>query len=207
MQTPGLFPLPPIILALLLLPTACATAPPGDVTDACAIFGDYPDWRRDAGQASRRWGVPVEVLLAVIRQESGFRADARPPRTRILWIIPGPRPSTAYGYTQALDTTWEQYLREAGAWGADRDAFEDAVDFVGWYVYTNWRRNGVARHDTYRNYLAYHEGHGGYARGSYRDKPWLLAAARRVARQAARYRAQLDGCREATAGRGWWPFG
>jgi len=52
--------------------------------------------------------------MAIIRQESSFQADAQPPRSRILWIIPGPRPSSAYGYSQALDGTWDWY-RQATA--------------------------------------------------------------------------------------------
>ncbi len=207
MQTLGNTPLLLAIPAFVTLLTACATTPPQNPGDACAIFREYPDWYQDARQASRRWGTPIPVLLAIIHQESRFRADARPPRTRILWVIPGPRPSTAYGYSQALDSTWDQYLDEAGDWGADRDDFEDAVDFVGWYTHTTWRRNGVARHDAYHHYLAYHEGHGGFARGSYRNKPWLLNTARRVARRAQRYRAQLRGCQDNLPSSGWWPFG
>ena len=33
--------------------------------------------------------------------------------------------------------------------------------------------NGVPLHDAYNQYLAYHEGKAGYARGSYRGKSWL----------------------------------
>src|SRR5512144_2880240 len=93
----------PGLLLLLLLLSACASAPPRNVNNACAIFAQKDGWFSDASKASRRWGVPIPVLLAIIHQESAFQADAQPPRTRILWIIPGPRPSSAYGYSQALD--------------------------------------------------------------------------------------------------------
>lgn len=190
-----------LVLGLLML-AACSTAPPRNINNACAIFSEYDDWFDDASEASRRWGVPVPVLLAIIRQESSFQSDAQPPRSRILWIIPGPRPSSAYGYSQALDGTWDWYLQATGNHGADRDDFEDAVDFVGWYVNETWRRNGVAKNDAYRQYLAYHEGHGGYARGTYRQKPWLLKVARKVSQQADRYRAQLAQCQSQLADRG-----
>ncbi|HYQ91925.1 MAG TPA: transglycosylase SLT domain-containing protein, partial [Candidatus Competibacteraceae bacterium] len=153
-------------------------------------------WFADASKASRRWGVPIPVLLAIIHQESAFQADAQPPRTRILWIIPGPRPSSAYGYSQALDGTWEKYIQATGNHGADRDEFVDAMDFVGWYVNQTWRRNGIAKTDAYHQYLAYHEGQDAFARGSYRSKPWLIERARQVSRQANRYRSQLSQCQQ-----------
>jgi len=198
----------PNLVFLLLLLAACATAPPRNVNDACAIFTEKDGWFADTRAASRRWNVPIPVLLAIIQQESGFQADAQPPRTRILWIIPGPRPSSAYGYSQALDGTWEKYIQATGNHGADRDEFVDATDFVGWYVNQTWRRNGVSKNDAYRQYLAYHEGQAAFARGSYQSKPWLMERARQVSRQANRYRAQLSRCQQrlASSGGTWWPF-
>ena len=144
--------------------------------------------------ASQRWGVPLPVLLAIIHQESAFRADAQPPRTWYLGFIPGPRPSSAYGFSQALDGTWDHYIAATGNHGADRDEFDDAVDFIGWYVDQTARRNGIAKSDAYNQYLAYHEGQQGFAKGTYRKKPWLLERAKRVRQQADRYGAQLARC-------------
>lgn len=190
-----------LFIALLLL-AACATAPPPrNVSNACAIFTEYDDWYPDAQAASRRWGVPLPVLLAIIHQESAFRANAQPPRTWYLGFIPGPRPSSAYGYSQALDGTWDHYTAATGNRSADRDQFDAAVDFVGWYVNETAKRNRVAKNDAYRQYLAYHEGHGGFAKGSYRKKPWLMERAKQVSRQADRYRAQLTRCESQLATR------
>jgi hypothetical protein len=183
-----------LLIALLLL-AACATAPPRNVSNACAIFAEYDDWYPDAQAASRRWGVPLPVLLAIIHQESAFRSDAQPPRTWYLGFIPGPRPSSAYGYSQALDGTWDRYIAATGNHGADRDDFDDAVDFIGWYVNETAKRNRIAKSDAYHQYLAYHEGHGGFAKGSYRKKPWLMERAKQVRRQADRYSAQLARCK------------
>lgn len=196
------------VLALALVLAGCVRTPPRNVNDACAIFFEYEDWYDAVSDASERWNVPPEVMLAIIHQESRFQGDIKPPRTRILWIIPGPRPSSAYGYAQATDGTWQRYRVATGNGGADRHDFHDAVDFVGWYVSENARRNGIPRSDAYRNYLAYHEGHGGYARGTYRSKPWLQNVARKVERRAAGYRSQLATCREELENRGpwWWPF-
>ncbi len=181
-------------LAACLLLGGCATPPPRQAQDACAIFQEYPDWYAPSRSASQRWGVPIHVLLAIMHQESSFRSDAKPPRTKILWILPGPRPTSAYGYAQALDNTWDDYVNATGKSGADRDEFADAVDFIGWYVQQNVQRNRVASSDAYRQYLAYHEGMGGYARGTYQSKPWLIQVARKVQNQASRYQGQLGRC-------------
>ncbi len=56
------------------------------------------------------------------------------------------------------------------------------------------RVNGVAMHDAYNQYLAYHEGKAGFARGSYRSKSWLPAVARDVEAWAVVYDQQLRSC-------------
>lgn len=183
----------------------CTASTPRDIDNGCEIFRERHSWYRAAQRADERWGVPVEVQLAIIHQESRFQATAKPPRRKILWVIPGPRPSSSYGYTQALRTTWSEYQRENGLWGADRDDFRDAVDFIGWYANRTSRRVGIPRDDAYRLYLAYHEGDGGYRRGSYRTKPVIMAAAARVRDRAVRYRRQLAACREELdRPRFWW---
>ncbi|MCB1809369.1 MAG: hypothetical protein KDJ99_30690, partial [Candidatus Competibacteraceae bacterium] len=110
-----------------LLLSACASTPPAQINNICAIFAEKDDWYQDAKAAQQRWGVPVPVLLAFVRHESGFRATVRPPRKKILWFIPGPRPSSAYGYPQALDSTWDMYRQATGKRWAERDDFADAV--------------------------------------------------------------------------------
>jgi hypothetical protein len=91
-----------VALAFLAL-AGCATAPPRDIDDLCRIFAEQPGWRRAAERAESRWGTKVPVAMAFVRHESSFRADAKPPRTRILGLIPWTRPSSAYGYAQATD--------------------------------------------------------------------------------------------------------
>jgi hypothetical protein len=187
-----------LLATVVLLPwfAACATSPPSDVDNLCVIFEQKDDWYEDARGAQSRWGVPIPVMMAFVHQESRFVAKAKPPRKKILGFIPGSRPSDAYGYSQALGSTWGDYRRSAGRYGADRDDFGDAIDFVGWYNHQSWRRNGIDRNDPYRLYLAYHEGQGGYARGSFANKDWLLQVARKVADRSNRYERQLNGCRE-----------
>lgn len=183
---------------------ACAGAP-ADVDDGCAMLEEKRGWYRSAERSYKRWGVPVHVQLAIIYQESRFEHDAKPPRDTLLWVIPWFRRSSAYGYAQAKDETWAWYQRETGNSGADRDDFADAVDFIGWYGTLSHRQLKISKWDAYNQYLAYHEGHGGYRRGSYRSKSWLLGVARKVRTRAERYRVQLGQCAD-RLDRGWWPF-
>jgi hypothetical protein len=132
--------------------------------------------------------------MAIIKHESSFRANVRPPKKYILGFIPNGNISSAYGFSQALDGTWDWYIKETGNRGADRTDFDDAADFVGWYMARSNRENGIGMNDAYNQYLAYHEGHAGHRRGSYRKKAWLLGVAERVAGTAARYRGQLRTC-------------
>lgn len=193
-----------ISLLLVAMLAGCATTPPRQPDDLCAIFQEKEDWYEQAHEAASRWGTPIPVLMAIMYQESSYRHDARPPRGRFLWIFPGFRLSSAFGYAQATDPTWEEYLREAGSWGASRSDFEDAVDFIGWYNALSRRRNGIPLHDARRLYLAYHEGHGGYRRGTYRNKKWLVNVAARVAKRTERYRVQLARCEAGLKRDSWW---
>ena len=181
----------------------CTTSPPADPGNICSIFFEKNGWYDDAAEARDEWGSPIPVMMAIMHQESRFVAKAKPPRKKIFGFIPGPRPSDAYGYSQAKKSTWKEYKRSAGRYGADRDDFADAIDFIGWYNYQSYRRSGISRRDPYRLYLAYHEGHGGYNRGSYNKKHWLREVARKVERRAASYQSQLPGCEEKLQDSGW----
>lgn len=186
-----------VILALLLVLGGCATTPE-HIDNVCSVFdqkgGWFNNWYKAAKRTEREFGVPVPILMATIYKESGFQAHAKPPRTRLLWIIPWKRPSSAYGYPQALDSTWAWYQRETGHGGADRDDFGDAVHFVGWYHYQSHRRNGIALNDAYHLYLAYYVGQGGYARGVWKNNSHVQRSARTAATMADRYAAQMRGC-------------
>lgn len=191
------------LYALLLLVTACTTSPPSQRDNVCEIFREKKGWYKEAAKAQKRWGSPIHTMMAIINQESGFVADARPPRKKILGFIPGPRPSSAYGYPQAKDETWEVYEESTGNSGDDRDEFEDAVMFIGWYNDQSYQRNKIPKYDTKNLYLAYHEGHGGFARKTYTGKPWLKQVADKVASQGWRYKKQLDVCEEELKKSGW----
>ena len=199
---------PQFVAALLTVILAgCSSDPPQNISNSCDIFEDKSGWYRDASRAYEKWGTPIHVQLAIIYQESKFVDDAKPPRDHILWVIPWGRISSAYGYAQAKDSTWDWYIEKTGNRGADRDDFEDAVDFIAWYVSTSNRMLGISKWDAYNQYLAYHEGQGGYRKKTYKDKPWLIKVAKKVSARAASYQNQLARCEdELDSGWSLWPF-
>ena len=184
-----------LLISYVFLAGCVTLPPPQTVNNICQIFREYPSWYRDSEQAALRWHVPVHVQMAIMHQESSFRANARPPYRFFLGFIPLGRPSTAYGYSQALDSTWDLYRQSSGHYFASRQNFRDAVDFIGWYVNGANQRANIPRTDAYRLYLAYHEGVGGYMQKTYLRKPWLIQVAHKVSAQAAIYQAQLATCR------------
>ncbi|WP_246164766.1 transglycosylase SLT domain-containing protein [Litorivicinus lipolyticus] len=193
------------LMTLMVLLVGCAnTAPPRNQSNACDIFKSKDGWYDATADATKKWGISEGTILAFMRQESSFVHNARPPRKKILWVIPGPRASNAFGYAQAKTGTWAEYKKEAN-WGADRDNFRDAADFIGWYNARSARSVGISRRNAKHLYYAYHEGMGGYKRGTYKKKRWLQNVASSVASRAQTYDRQLAGCRDSLK-RSFWPF-
>ena len=192
-----------ILLVLLFVLEACSTRPPRDLENICSIFREKSGWHKDAQKSSEKWGIPIHVMMATIYQESRFVGNAKPPRKKLLGFLPGPRPSTAYGYPQALDETWDYYEKQSAQRGKDRDDFGDAIYFIGWYYKQSLIRNKLSASDTYNLYLTYHEGHGGFSRGSYKHKPWLMDVAKKVSANGSRYQSQYSACKKELE-RPWW---
>ena len=168
---------------------------PRDLDNACSIVAERPQYFKAMKATQRKWGVPVHVQMATIHQESKFVGNARTPHQYVLGIIPMGWQSSAYGYSQALDGTWEEYQDAEGGRRARRDRIGDATDFMGWYMDQSQKRLGIPKTDARNQYLAYHEGRTGFANGSYNSKAWLVEVADKVGARAERYRAQLQGCR------------
>lgn len=167
---------------------------PRDLDNACAIVRERPQYYRAMQATERRWGIPVHVQMATIHQESKFIGNARTPHRFALGVIPMGRQSSAYGYSQALDGTWEEYQKEQRRSGARRDRITDATDFMGWYMHTSSERLGISKADAQSQYLAYHEGRTGFARQSYQAKPWLVEISAKVAQRSQMYAQQLASC-------------
>ena len=198
-----------VLFCVVFLLSGCAhRKPPESPDNICEIFREHRDWYRKADASSRRWGIPIPVMMAIMYHESSYQARVKPPRTTCLWVFPGARPSSAFGYAQALDSTWDWYKKSTGNSRAKRSDFGDAIDFIGWYCNISRSRCGIAPDDAYGMYLAYHEGHGGYDRRTYRAKTRLLETARRVQSRSRMYQQQLASCEHEFRRRRFclWPF-
>nr|WP_321397672.1 transglycosylase SLT domain-containing protein [Emcibacter sp.] len=196
-----------LVVMVTVLLASCSTTPPRNVANSCEIFREKSSWYKATKAARKRYGTPIHVQLAIIRQESSFKHDAKTERNYILGLIPWGRKSSAYGYAQVKDGTWDWYKQKTGNSGASRDDFSDAVDFVGWYTNVTQRSLGISKWDAYNQYLAYHEGHGGWKRGTWKKKGWLVKVARKVERNAKAYAAQLKSCEDDLDSGFWlWPF-
>ncbi|MBY7910718.1 hypothetical protein KW420_13150 [Vibrio fluvialis] len=182
-------------VSTLLLLAGCATSPPSKQNNLCEIFREKPQWYEDAVEMQDEWGTPIQIAMAIIKQESSFRHDAKPPKDYLLGFIPWGRVSSAYGYAQAQDPAWDDFQR-ATDYGGSRTNFDDSLMFIGWYTSETQKTLGVSKWDTYHQYLAYHEGRGGFKRKSYQSKPTLIQVARKVEQQAKDYGWQLKQCRQ-----------
>ncbi|MCT8158467.1 lytic transglycosylase [Pseudoruegeria sp. SHC-113] len=185
-----------LFASLLVVLAACGgpPPPPRNLNDACSIVKQYPKFRRSMKKVERKYGVPINVQMATIYQESKFVGDARTPLRYSLGVIPMGRQSSAYGYAQALDGTWDEYLKSSGNRGAKRDNIADATDFMGWYMNRTTEKLGIPKTDARNQYLAYHEGWTGYSRGSYKSKSWLVRVAGTVDSRSDMYKRQLQAC-------------
>ncbi len=187
-------------IACVLLLGSCGASgefsAPRDLDNACSIVSERPEYLRAFRAAERKYGVPVPSMMAIIYQESKFIGNNRPPHRYALGVIPTGRQSTAMGYSQALDGTWEEYQRITGKRSARRERINDATDFMGWYMTLTVEETGVPISDTRNQYLAYHDGRTGFLRGTWRSKSWLVRIANEVEGRAIMYDQQLRSCRK-----------
>lgn len=196
-----------LFVLFVTLMSGCATRPPERTDNLCDIFEQQPGWYDYARESEQRWGTPISIQMAFVNQESTFRAKARPPRTLLLGFIPWTRPSSAYGYAQAQDPVWGEYIAAEGTLFSRRTHMKYALDFIGWYNDNSHRRLGIAKTNAQHLYYAYHEGQGGYRRGTWRSKPGVLRSARRVSEKASRYGRQLESCEQRFRCRHFWQIG
>ncbi len=191
-------------LTTLLVFSGCSHSPPRDINNLCEIFREKDNWYDAANESYKKWGVPIHLSMAIMHHESAFKANARPPRPYLLGFIPWFRDSSAYGYAQAQDATWSDYLKDSQShWWAERDDFADACDFIGWYCSDSSKRLNLSKWDAKNQYLAYHEGQTGYLKKSFNQKPWLKKIALKVDRRARLYRKQLSKCKNEFEGNFW----
>ena len=181
------------LLILLLFVTACSSIPK-NTQNSCAIFEERYLWYKHSKATYEKWGVPIHIQLAIIKKESDFNWLAKPPRSKLFKVIPFKRPSSSFGYSQAVVGTWDQYKTETQNKLATRARFKDSVDFIGWYVNKTSKLLKISKSDAYRQYLAYYKGWGDYKNYS-KDKKAIIYA-KSVKNMAKKYRKQLKTCKK-----------
>ena len=181
-----------IIFFLLIFITACSSVPK-NTADGCSIFTERYLWYKHAKKTELKWGTPIYVQLAIIKMESDFDWLAKPERYKLFKIIPYKRPSSSFGYSQAVKGTWRQYKTETGNKYALRSRFKDSVDFIGWYTNKSEKILKISKSDAYRQYIAYHEGWGAYK--NYKQNQKIVSLAKKVQKQSNKYKKQLSKCK------------
>ena len=180
-----------IFLFLFFFIFSCSSIPK-NTADGCSIFSERYLWYKHAKKAEQKWGTPIYLQLAFIKMESDFDWLARPERLKIFKIIPYRRPSSSFGYSQAVKGTWKQYKEETNNKLATRTRFKDSVDFIGWYTNKTEKLLKISKKDAFRQYIAYHEGWGNYKK--YKEKPKVILLAKKVQQQSDKYKSQLNKC-------------
>ncbi len=179
-------------LALLIIFISSCSSIPINTSNSCSIFNERYLWYKYAKKTEKKWGTPIYIQLAIIKMESDFDWLAKPQRQKIFKVIPYKRPSSSFGYSQAVKGTWAQYKKETGNQLATRARFKDSVDFIGWYTNKTEKILRISKKDAFRQYLAYHEGWGNYK--NYKKNQKVIGLAKKVKKQSDRYKNQLKKC-------------
>jgi len=180
-----------ILFIVLFFLTSCSSIPK-NTADGCSIFSERYFWYKHAKKTERKWGTPISLQLAIIKMESDFDWLAKPPRHKLFKVIPYKRKSSSLGYSQAVKGTWEQYKNETNNSLATRVRFKDSVDFIGWYTNKTEKILKISKKDSFRQYIAYHEGWGNYK--NYKKNAKVVSLAKRVEQQTNKYKKQLNDC-------------
>ena len=182
-----------LLLLIFFLTSACSSIPK-NTSDGCSIFSERYLWYKHAKKTEKKWGTPISLQLAIIKMESDFDWLAKPPRNKLFKVIPYKRKSSSLGYSQAVKGTWEQYQNETNNTLATRVRFKDSVDFIGWYTNKTEKILKISKKDSFRQYIAYHEGWGNYK--NYKKNAKVISLAKRVEHQTNKYRKQLINCKK-----------
>ncbi len=172
------------------------TSVPKYPANACKIFGEKYLWYQHAKNSSEKYGAPVHTILAFVNKESGFNRWAKPKRKKLFKVLPYKRPSSSFGYSQAVNKTWELYKTETNNSLALRTRFKDSVMFIGWYMNKTNKINKIPFNDPYRQYLNYYLGWGSYSKGAYKKDKKAIILAKNVEKQSNTYRKQLIECQK-----------
>ena len=181
-----------LLIFIFLLLTGCSSIPT-NTSNSCSIFNEKYLWYKHAVRVEQKWGTPIYIQLAIIKMESDFDWLAKPARQKIFKVIPFKRPSSSFGYSQAVKGTWEQYKKETGNKLASRARFKDSVDFIGWYTNKTESILKISKKNAFKQYVAYHEGWGNYKH--YKKNTKVIRLAKKVEKQSNVYKKQLSECK------------
>ena len=179
-------------ILLITFITGCSSIPQ-NTSNSCSIFNERYLWYKHAKKTEQKWGTPIYIQLAIIKMESDFDWLAKPARQKIFKVIPYKRPSSSFGYSQAVKGTWEQYKKETGNKLATRVRFKDSVDFIGWYTNKTESILKISKKNAFKQYLAYHEGWGNFK--YYKKNKKVIRLAKKVQKQSNIYKNQLSKCK------------
>ena len=185
-----------IFILLFILATSCSLIPKKKVNHdhACSLIESKRSWKRAVIRSQQKWGISPGMQLSFVQTESSFQPRAKTQKQYFLGFLPAGRLSSAFGYAQAIDSTWQTYKESTGKRFSSRTSFSDSVDFIGWYANETARKLKIDKADVFNQYLAYHQGHRGYLRGGYKNKPKLIEVAKKTERNAIKYDSQLKKC-------------
>ena len=181
------------VIFFFIFLSGCSSIPSTTV-NSCVIFDERYFWYKHTKKVEQKWGTPIYIQLAIIKIESNFDWLAKPPRKKIFKIIPSKRPSSSFGYSQAVKGTWEQYKKETGNKLATRMRFKDSVDFIGWYTNKTETILKISKKNAFKQYIAYHEGWGNFK--NYKKNEKVIKLAKKVEKQSDIYKKQLLNCRK-----------
>ena len=184
-----------IYLIIFFFLASCSSVPKYP-SNACKIFSEKYLWYKHAKNSSEKYGAPIHIILAFVNKESGFNRWAKPKRTKLFKIVPYKRPSSSFGYSQAVKKTWELYKEETNNPLALRTRFKDSVMFIGWYINKTNKINKIPKNDSYRHYLNYYLGWGRYAKKTYKTDKKAVIYAKSVQKQSKIYKSQLRECQK-----------
>ena len=182
-----------LLILIIFLVSACSSIP-SNTSNSCSIFSERYLWYKHTKNSEKKWGTPIYIQLAFIKMESDFDWLAKPPRKKLFKVIPYKRPSSSFGYSQAVKGTWEQYKKETGNKLATRTRFKDSVDFIGWYTNKTEKILKISKKNAFQQYIAYHEGWGNYK--NYKQNQKVISLAKKVENQSNKYKSQLEECKK-----------
>ena len=182
-----------LLILIIFLVSACSSIP-SNTLNSCSIFSERYLWYKHTKNSEKKWGTPIYLQLAIIKMESDFDWLAKPPRKKLFKVIPYKRPSSSFGYSQAVKGTWEQYKKETGNKLATRTRFKDSVDFIGWYTNKTEKILKISKKNAFQQYIAYHEGWGNYK--NYKQNQKVISLAKKVENQSNKYKSQLEECKK-----------